>query len=226
MVENARKTVAIIGAGASGLTSIKACLEENLLPFCFEKESSLGGLWHYSENTDRTSVYKSAVINTSRAMSGYSDFPISKQYPIFMPHGQVLEYLHLYASHFELYKYIHFNTSVVQVSKSENYEVSGQWIVKYCTEGLEVKSMVFDSVLVCSGHLWCPSWPSFHGMELFEGVQMHSHSYKNHEDFKDKKVLVVGMQVCNCLNRLIISYYLFAHYCFVVVVLLLFCLFI
>ena len=40
------KRVAIVGAGASGLSAIKCCLEEGLEPVCFEKTGSIGGLWY------------------------------------------------------------------------------------------------------------------------------------------------------------------------------------
>ena len=44
------KRVAVIGAGASGLTAIKCCLDEGLEPVCFEKSGYIGGLWHYTED--------------------------------------------------------------------------------------------------------------------------------------------------------------------------------
>lgn len=39
--------VAIIGAGPSGLTAMKACLEEGMVPTCFESSDDLGGLWRF-----------------------------------------------------------------------------------------------------------------------------------------------------------------------------------
>lgn len=45
-------SVCIIGAGASGLPSIKACLEQGLEPVCFERTSDIGGLWRFTENVD------------------------------------------------------------------------------------------------------------------------------------------------------------------------------
>lgn len=42
------KRVAIVGAGVSGLASIKCCLEEGLEPTCFERSSDLGGLWRFT----------------------------------------------------------------------------------------------------------------------------------------------------------------------------------
>lgn len=42
------KRVAIIGAGVSGLASIRCCLEEGLEPICFERSNEVGGLWEFS----------------------------------------------------------------------------------------------------------------------------------------------------------------------------------
>lgn len=39
--------VAVIGAGPSGLTSIKACLDEGMVPTCFESSDDVGGLWKF-----------------------------------------------------------------------------------------------------------------------------------------------------------------------------------
>jgi len=39
--------VAVIGSGPSGLTSVKACLDEGMLPTCFESSDDIGGLWRF-----------------------------------------------------------------------------------------------------------------------------------------------------------------------------------
>lgn len=39
--------IAVIGAGSSGLTCIKCCLDEGLEPVCFESSDDIGGLWKY-----------------------------------------------------------------------------------------------------------------------------------------------------------------------------------
>ena len=44
--------VAVIGAGISGLTSIKACLAEGLEPTCFESSHDIGGLWRFKVRDD------------------------------------------------------------------------------------------------------------------------------------------------------------------------------
>lgn len=43
----AKKRIAVIGAGISGLGAIKCCLDEGLEPTCFERSDDIGGLWKF-----------------------------------------------------------------------------------------------------------------------------------------------------------------------------------
>ncbi|XP_059172832.1 flavin-containing monooxygenase 5-like [Physella acuta] len=111
------KRVAVIGAGCTGLAAVKCCLEEGLEPVCFESSSDVGGLWRFTENvTDsRGCVMKTTVINTSKEMMSFSDFPAPREFPNFMHHSKVLEYYRLYADRFNLLTYINFNTQVISI---------------------------------------------------------------------------------------------------------------
>lgn len=195
------KKIAVIGAGSSGLTSIKCCLEEGLTPVCFEMSDDIGGLWRYREETpdseDRlnASVYKSCSINTSKEMMAFSDFPIPVNFPPFMPHNKVLEYFRMYASHFNLLRHIRFNTKVLNVAQTSDHSSTGRWTVtSTCFDNKEEKVVTeeFDGVMVCSGHHRYPHKPAFEGMSRFKGKVMHSSEYKNQTAFTDKKVLVIG----------------------------------
>ena len=94
------RTVAVIGAGASGLTAVKACMEEGLVPICFEKLDCVGGLWSYTSAIDRICVHRCTISNTSKEMTYFSDFPMPKEYPVFLPNKLVLKYLQNYAQEF------------------------------------------------------------------------------------------------------------------------------
>jgi len=50
----------------------------------------------------------------------------------------------------------------------------------------------FDYVIVATGHFSVPNIPSFPGIDKFPGRVLHSHSFRNASQFKDKNVLVVG----------------------------------
>ncbi|XP_041349231.1 flavin-containing monooxygenase 5-like [Gigantopelta aegis] len=210
------KNVAIIGAGCSGLTAIKACLEENLFPVCFEMSNKIGGLWNYSDDVEdeRASIYKNLVINTSKEMMAFSDFPIPEDFPPFMPHDLVLKYLFLYVESFGLKKYIQFDTHVRYITRAPDYAESGRWVITVQKKGCESKSQVFDGVMVCTGHHTVPYTPSFVGLERFKGVTFHSHKYKDSSKFAGRRVLIVGMgnsavdiavDLCKVTSKLLIS---------------------
>lgn len=46
--EAVRMRVAVVGAGVSGLTATKCCMDEGLEPTCFEQSQDIGGLWRYT----------------------------------------------------------------------------------------------------------------------------------------------------------------------------------
>ncbi|XP_017671129.1 PREDICTED: dimethylaniline monooxygenase [N-oxide-forming] 2-like [Lepidothrix coronata] len=108
------KRVAIIGGGSSGLCAIKACLQEGLEPVCFERSRDIGGLWRFEENPEdgRASIYRSVIINTSKEMMCFSDFPIPEDFPNYMHNSKIMEYFRMYAQHFDLLRHIRFRTSV------------------------------------------------------------------------------------------------------------------
>ncbi|XP_060083830.1 flavin-containing monooxygenase 5-like [Ylistrum balloti] len=190
------KKVAIIGAGASGLPAIKSCLEEGMQPICFEKSNQLGGLWNYTSEVleDQPCVMRSTVINTSKEMLSYSDFPVPKDYAMFMHHSYVLKYLHLYAKQFDLAKYIRLQTQVESVVMAKDFETTGRWdlTVKDIQTG-EESTMTYDAVMVCTGQHTYKYTPEFPDMENFDGRIMHSHDYRDSRGYDNQKVIVVGV---------------------------------
>ncbi|NWT73298.1 FMO5 monooxygenase, partial [Prunella himalayana] len=215
------KKVAIIGGGSSGLCAIKACLQEGLEPVCFERTGDIGGLWRFEEHPEdgRASIYRSVIINTSKEMMCFSDFPIPEDFPNYMHNSKIMEYFRMYAQHFDLLRHIRFRvragpegevaagagaqvpdtaplcqTSVCRVSKRPNFASSGQWEVLTESDGKQ-EAAVFDAVLVCSGHHTNAHLPlsSFPGLEKFEGCYLHSRDYKSPQPFMGKRVVVVGI---------------------------------
>ncbi|NXF73361.1 FMO5 monooxygenase, partial [Sclerurus mexicanus] len=187
--------VAIIGAGASGLCALKCCLDEGLEPTCFERSKDIGGLWRFEEHPEdgRASIYRSVIINTSKEMMCFSDFPIPEDFPNYMHNSKIMEYFRMYAQHFDLLRHIRFRTSVCRVSKRPDFATTGQWEVVTESEGKQ-EAAVFDAVLVCSGHHTDAHLPlnTFPGLEKFEGWYLHSRDYKSPQPFMEKRVVVVG----------------------------------
>ncbi|NXI08306.1 FMO4 monooxygenase, partial [Irena cyanogastra] len=191
------RRVAVIGAGAAGLASVKCCLEEGLEPTCFESSEDIGGLWRYTDSTDdgRVTVYRSVISNTSKEMSCFSDFPFPEDFPSYLPHSLVLEYLRMYARRFDLLRHVRFQTTVLSVRKRPDFLTSGRWEVVTECSGVR-ESHVFDAVMVCTGHYQEPYLPlaAFPGIEShFKGQRLHSREYRDVQAFRGKRVLVVGI---------------------------------
>ncbi|XP_045154162.1 dimethylaniline monooxygenase [N-oxide-forming] 3 isoform X1 [Echinops telfairi] len=195
------KRVAIIGAGVSGLASIRSCLEEGLEPTCFEKSDDIGGLWKFLDHAEegRASIYQSVFTNSSKEMMCFPDFPYPDDFPNFMHNRKLQEYIVLFARKKNLLRYIKFKTLVCSVRKHSNFSTTGQWVITSEEDGKQ-ESAIFDAVMVCSGHHVYPNLPkeSFPGLKLFKGKYFHSRDYKEPGTFKGKRVLVIGLGNSGC----------------------------
>ncbi|KAG9282712.1 si:dkey-239i20.4 [Astyanax mexicanus] len=191
------RRVAVIGAGNAGLTCIKCCLDEGLEPVCFESSDDIGGLWRFKETPEAecASIYRSLVVNTSKEMMCFSDFPMPAHYPNYMPHTLLLQYFRLYAEHFNLLKHIQLQTKVLSVKQRDDFSSSGQWEVVTESRDGHKETQVFDGVLICSGHFSHPVTPlsAFPGIDTFPGKYIHSWEYKDPDPFRGQRVVVVGI---------------------------------
>lgn len=178
--------VCIIGAGPSGLAALKNLKEQGLLNVVvFEKSSRIGGNWVYDERVNHSSIYETTHLISSKRWSQFDDFPMPKEYPDYPSHIQLLHYFESYATHFELYPLIRFNTMVLKAKQT----AENTWMIEYQDEqGIHTEQ--FDFLLVANGHHWDPYTPLYPGH--FDGTILHSHEYKKASVFKGKRVLVVG----------------------------------
>lgn len=83
---------------------------------------------------------------------------------------------------------------IFQVKRSVDYDKTGRWDVESKNrETGEIFYETFDGVMVCVGQFGYPKMPSYPGMEKFKGTILHTHDLKEVYEFKNKKVVVVGM---------------------------------
>lgn len=197
--KGAVQRVAIVGAGQTGLSSIKSCLE-GLTPVCFERTSFIGGLWAPHDTTIRTEpyIYSSLVFNTCKEMTCFSDFPYPKSYPTYIRQHQHYEYLTSYAKHFGLLDYIQLDTTVIEITPvSAEEDSSGhlRWRVKTkCTKApyQEERAEIFDAVMVCNGNSSEACMVTYPNQDKFKGKFLHSCDFRDGADYKNERVVVVG----------------------------------
>jgi hypothetical protein len=175
----------VIGAGSSGLVSVKALVDAGLSCVCFEETAELGGLWVLGNG--RSAAYSSLSINTSRERMQYADFPMPREYPDYPGHAQIAAYFSAYAERFELARHVRFRTRVERVRKREGggYDVT-------TSDGVTSE---YGAVVVANGHHWLPHFPEPPFPGHFDGITLHSSEYRDARtphDFRDKRVVVLG----------------------------------
>ena len=83
---------------------------------------------------------------------------------------------------------IKFNTRVTNtVYKNDKFEISYQ-----DKANNKMLNDAFDYVVVSTGHFSVPFIPEYEGMNSFPGRIMHSHDFRDAEEFRGKDVIVLG----------------------------------
>ena len=177
--------VAVIGAGSSGITALKALVDRGFDVTCYEASDRVGGNWVFGNSNGMSASYKSLHINTSRERMEYSDYPMPPSFPDFPHHSHIATYFSDYVDNFGLRDRIRFETAVAGALRGDD----GVWTITDSRGG----SDRYDAILVANGHHWDPRWPEPAFPGAFSGTEMHAHSYTSSEDIRGKKVVVVGM---------------------------------
>lgn len=180
------RTVAVIGAGAGGLSAARHLLEAGHEVTLFEKGSHIGGLWVYDNDNGLSVAYDSLHINSEPTTTAFRGYPFKPGTPLFPSHREVAAYLEDFAHAFDLRRRIRFNTKVQDVRPADSTLGRG-WVLTLDQGHTET----FDEVVVASGHQGIPADPDWSAR--FAGQYLHSHAYRAPEPFAGKRVLVVGV---------------------------------
>jgi len=172
--------VCIIGAGPAGLATARALRARGLDYDQFERHSDVGGLWDI--DAPGSPMYEAAHFISSRTMSSFSGFPMSEEFPDYPSHRQILSYLRDFADAYDLRSRITFDTSIRDVTKLDD----GSWRVAR-QDGTTAR---YRAVVCCSGTQWTPNMPPIPGS--FSGQVLHSSGYRDLDQIRGKRVLVVG----------------------------------
>ncbi|KAF5481641.1 hypothetical protein F2P56_002279 [Juglans regia] len=201
--------IGIIGAGVSGLAAAKQVSHHN--PIVFEATDSIGGVWRHCS-------YSSTKLQSSRCDYEFSDFPWpDRDNTSFPSHTEILEYLHSYANHFDVLKFVRFNSKVVEIKfvndGQEATDFSGKpgsllpghpvWEVAVQTNDSDsVQWYAFEFIVVCIGKYGdlprIPEFPYNRGPEIFQGEVLHALDYCKLDKesasnlLQGKKVAVIG----------------------------------
>ncbi len=174
-------TVAIIGAGMSGILAAHRFTQAGVPVVIVEKNASIGGTWH--ENT-----YPGCRVDVSNHVYCYS-FMQKHDWPQYhSAQSDLLEYFNACADHFGIRELIRFSTEVSSVVWNED---SATWSLEVTGPDGE-DTIVANAVVSAVGQLNRPQLPSIPGRESFGGPTWHSARWNHDVDLSGKRVGVIG----------------------------------
>ena len=138
--------IAVIGAGCSGLVTLKYLLDvypgTNIV--CFEKTHSVRGCWG-DQRPDFVSTSTKYTTQFSCFRKWTADVSPAKNYAEFYRGSEFGEYLESFAAHFHLKEHIRFGVELRHLAWKD-----GCWHLLLAENGDEERQM-FDAVFLCTG---------------------------------------------------------------------------
>ena len=198
--------VAIIGTGPCGLSMLRAFEQAEKkgekIPeiVCFEKQEDWGGLWNYSWRTGSdqygdpvpNSMYRYLWSNGPKECLEFADYSFDEHFgkpiPSFPPREVLRDYILGRAEKSGVKKNIKFNTTVENIKT----DGAGFKLIARDKKNNKLENEYFDKVIVANGHFSVPFVPEYKGMDSFPGRIMHSHDFRDAEEFRDKNVVILG----------------------------------
>lgn len=166
------ETVAVIGAGLSGLVACAELRHRGLACVCFEREPELGGVWRR---------HRDVVSVTSREAMGLDALPLPAGTPDFPTGRHLVDWMEEYADEYSLREHIRFDTPVAALAREE-----GRWRVTL-EDG---ETSTHRAVVVATGRIGPPTWPDLPGE--FDGRMLHVGELDDPGELAGRRVAVIG----------------------------------
>lgn len=180
-------SVAIIGAGMSGIAAAHRLDQAGVDFVVFEKNDDVGGTW--LENS-----YPGCRVDIQNHMYSYS-FAQRHDWPrYFSPRAVLQRYFRDCAEHFGLMQRIELSTEVSQAEWSE----PGQCWRLTVTGPSGTRTVEANAVISAVGQLNRPRMPDIEGVGSFAGPAFHTARWDHSVDTAGRRVAVIGTGASAC----------------------------
>lgn len=193
---------------------------ENVELTFLEKQAEWGGLWNYSWRTGtdasgtpvHNSMYRHLWSNGPKECLELFDYSFDRHFGgkrigSFPPREVLRDYLigrakknldTLQDQPKGCKVLLHFNACVQTVSfdEAENvFKVAVRWNgapQRSAGTTENYQAMEFDHLIVATGHFSTPHVPEYKGFDQFPGRILHSHDFRDAEEFRGRRVVILG----------------------------------
>jgi putative flavoprotein involved in K+ transport len=166
-------TVAVIGAGQSGLAAARALREHNVATVVLEASDRAAGSW--------PCYYDSLKAFSPAGFSSMPGMPFPGDPDRYPARDEVADYLDSYAA--ALGVEIHTNTRAATVRREGR---------EFVVVTADARRLLAAGIVAASGSFSTPYRPTFPGQESFAGTLTHVADYRNPAPYAGKRVIVVG----------------------------------
>ncbi|WP_033292568.1 flavin-containing monooxygenase [Amycolatopsis jejuensis] len=175
-------TVAVIGAGMSGLAAAHRLGQAGIPYVVLEKNPEVGGTWWANR-------YPGCRLDTSNFAYSFSFAQKAGWQHQFSPRGEIHDYFRHIADDFDLRARIRFGTEVVSASYDS---ATAKWELRYRTAEGADGTLTVNAVISAVGQLNRPHYPDIKGRESFRGRSFHTAEWPADLDLSGARVAVVG----------------------------------
>ena len=184
----------VVGAGVSGMAMIAELRRRDPATdmLCVDRTDALGGIWRPNATRPGTGgAYTSLHLNTAARTSAFRDMPMPATYPRYPSHAQVGDYLRAYADQHHLTDAIRTGVAVARARPSRRGQHG--WKVTLASDAGH-HMITCENLVIAGGLHDHPNLPDpIPGQRQFGGRLLHTVDYQDALEFRDRRVVVVGM---------------------------------
>ncbi|HJP75845.1 MAG TPA: NAD(P)/FAD-dependent oxidoreductase [Pseudonocardiaceae bacterium] len=170
--------VVIVGAGLGGIAAAIELTRHGIDDvILLDAADGVGGTWRYND-------YPGAACDVPSHLYSYSFARRSTWSRLCSPRQEILDYVEKVADVFGVAPLVRPNT---RVTSCDWDDAAGHWIVR--TEGAVFHA---GAVVLATGQLNQPAYPSIEGLDSFAGHSFHSARWDHDYDLTGKRVAVIG----------------------------------
>ena len=175
-------SVAIIGAGLSGVLAAIRLQQAGVDYVVIEKNAGIGGTWFENQ-------YPGCRADTANEVYSYS-FDIAQPWREYFAQQQDMhDYIAASADRQGVAPHIRFSTEMVSAQWVEEQAL---WRITVRDAGGREDRICVNALISATGQLNRPKLPDIPGRESFAGVAFHAAQWQHGHDFTGKKIAVIG----------------------------------